>query len=183
MNRELPLNNSVILLPLNNSVILQRAWKAKVIFWLTVVLLMSVLVCFHDQRKILTIIRVRNIVICISRLPILTSLTCLLFGSSAGSPGYGSDYEEEARFTPNGPVTSSQPTYNSPENELLKQQLIDHHRDSPRPPFTQPQMVQGTRVMYEHNYRIQHPLFSIVQSFNLYFRSSIYIFTVRLARA
>ena len=66
--------------------------------------------------------------------------------SPAGSPGYGSDYEEEARFTPNGPVTSSQPPYNSPENELLKQQLIDHHRDSPRPPFTQPQMVQGTTV-------------------------------------
>lgn len=80
------------------------------------------------------------------------------FCSSAGSPGYGSDYEEEARFTPNGPVTSSQPPYNSPENELLKQQLIDHHRDSPRPPFTQPQTVQGTIVMYAHNYLNLHPL-------------------------
>lgn len=75
------------------------------------------------------------------------SIVCPL----AGPTGYGSDYEEEARFTPNGPVTSSQPPYNSAENELLKQQLIDHHRDSPRPPFTQPQMVQGTTLIYAHN--------------------------------
>ncbi|XP_068707138.1 regulating synaptic membrane exocytosis protein 2-like isoform X5 [Montipora foliosa] len=59
-----------------------------------------------------------------------------------GSPGYGSDYEEEARYTPNGPGTSVQSPYHTPENELLKQQLIDHHRDSPRPPFSQPQMIQ-----------------------------------------
>lgn len=62
---------------------------------------------------------------------------------SAGPTGYGSDYEEESRYTPNGPVTSSQPPFQSPENDLLKQQLIDHHRDSPRPPFVQQQMVQG----------------------------------------
>lgn len=61
----------------------------------------------------------------------------------AGSPGYGSDYDEEPRFTPNGPATSAQRPYHSPDSELLKQQLIDHHRDSPRPPFSQPQMVQG----------------------------------------
>ncbi|XP_022806324.1 uncharacterized protein LOC111343416 isoform X8 [Stylophora pistillata] len=60
----------------------------------------------------------------------------------AGPTGYGSDYEEESRYTPNGPVTSSQPPFNPPENDLLKQQLIDHHRDSPRPPFSQQQMVQ-----------------------------------------
>nr|XP_058949786.1 AT-rich interactive domain-containing protein 1A-like isoform X5 [Pocillopora verrucosa] len=60
----------------------------------------------------------------------------------AGPTGYGSDYEEESRYTPNGPVTSSQPPFQSPENDLLKQQLIDHHRDSPRPPFVQQQMVQ-----------------------------------------
>lgn len=88
--------------------------------------------------------------------------------SPAGSPVYGSDYEEEARFTPNGPVTSSQPPYNSPENELLKQQLIDHHRDSPRPPFTQPQMVQGTTVTYANNYRLSHP-------FSLSYNISIFI--------
>lgn len=73
---------------------------------------------------------------------------------SAGPIGYGSDYEEESRYTPNGPVTSSQPPFNSHENELLKQQLIDHHRDSPRPPFSQPQMVQGMTANYAHNYRI-----------------------------
>lgn len=67
---------------------------------------------------------------------------CSVF-PSAGSLGYGSDYEEEARYTPNGPDTSAQPPYHSPENEQLRQQLIDHHRDSPRPPFAQPQMVQG----------------------------------------
>ncbi|XP_022806316.1 regulating synaptic membrane exocytosis protein 2-like isoform X2 [Stylophora pistillata] len=61
----------------------------------------------------------------------------------AGPTGYGSDYEEESRYTPNGPVTSSQPPFNPPENDLLKQQLIDHHRDSPRPPFSQQQMVQA----------------------------------------
>ena len=61
----------------------------------------------------------------------------------AGSPGYGSDYDEEPRFTPNGPATSAQRPYHSPDSELLKQQLIDHHRDSPRPPFSQPQIVQG----------------------------------------
>lgn len=71
--------------------------------------------------------------------------------SSGGSPVYGSDYEDEARFAPNGPVTSSQPPYSTPDNELLKQQLIDHHRDSPRPPFSQPQMVQGMTIMYAHN--------------------------------
>lgn len=88
----------------------------------------------------------------------LNQFDLLIICSSAGSPGYGSDYEEEARFTLNGPVTSSQPPYNSPENELLKQQLIDHHRDSPRPPFTQSQMVQGTRVMCPHSYQIVHAL-------------------------
>ena len=61
----------------------------------------------------------------------------------AGSPGYGSDYDEEPRFTPNGSATSAQRPYHSPDSELLKQQLIDHHRDSPRPPFSQPQVVQG----------------------------------------
>ena len=60
-----------------------------------------------------------------------------------GSPSYGSDYEEEVKYTTNGHGSSAQPPYHSPENELLKKQLIDHHRDSPRPPFSQPQMVQG----------------------------------------
>ena len=69
----------------------------------------------------------------------IVSLSFLL----GGSPSYGSDYEEEARYTSNGPGSSAQPPYHSPENELLKKQLIDHHRDSPRPPFSQPQMVQG----------------------------------------
>ncbi|XP_068735837.1 regulating synaptic membrane exocytosis protein 1-like isoform X2 [Montipora capricornis] len=67
-----------------------------------------------------------------------------------GSPGYGSDYEEEARYTPNGPGTSVQSPYHTPENELLKQQLIDHHRDSPRPPFSQPQMIQAYTVKQYH---------------------------------
>lgn len=119
-----------------------------------VVLKMSI-VCYVSMFS--GFIRVYNIVMCISQ-----GFHFIIY-SPAGSPGYGSDYEEEARFTPNGPVTSSQPPYNSPENELLKQQLIDHHRDSPRPPFTQPQMVQGTTVTYAHNYRLSHPL---SQSYN-----------------
>jgi len=76
----------------------------------------------------------------------------------AGSPGYGSDYEEETRYTPNGPGTSAQPPFQTPENELLKQQLIDHHRDSPRPPFTQPQMVQDTGPTRRRNSLSSLPL-------------------------
>ena len=72
-----------------------------------------------------------------------TDIFLIELSPSGGSPGYGSDYEEEARYTPNGPGTSVQSPYHTPENELLKQQLIDHHRDSPRPPFSQPQMIQG----------------------------------------
>ncbi|KAK2551493.1 Regulating synaptic membrane exocytosis protein 2 [Acropora cervicornis] len=68
-----------------------------------------------------------------------------------GSPSYGSDYEEEARYTSNGPGSSTQPPYHSPENELLKKQLIDHHRDSPRPPFSQPQMVQAYTAKQYHS--------------------------------
>ncbi|XP_068707139.1 regulating synaptic membrane exocytosis protein 2-like isoform X6 [Montipora foliosa] len=75
-----------------------------------------------------------------------------------GSPGYGSDYEEEARYTPNGPGTSVQSPYHTPENELLKQQLIDHHRDSPRPPFSQPQMIQETTPTRRRNSLSSLPL-------------------------
>ncbi|XP_044180838.1 rab-3-interacting molecule unc-10-like isoform X8 [Acropora millepora] len=66
-----------------------------------------------------------------------------------GSPSYGSDYEEEARYNSNGPGSSA--PYHSPENELLKKQLIDHHRDSPRPPFSQPQMVQAYTAKQYHS--------------------------------
>ena len=57
--------------------------------------------------------------------------------------GYGSDYEDEVRMAPNGTLPREQ-RFGDPNNERLKQQLINHQRDHGRgPPFGMQQPVQG----------------------------------------